>query len=308
MDKIIVRGFMKSIGILYIATGKYEVFWEAFYKSFEKFFLKNTEKHYYVFTDKKNIYAEDNSQVHKIFQKEQPWPIPTLLKFHYFLEIEEELLRHDYLYQSNGPIICVGEVSEADFLPRDEYDEKLFYTQHPGYYDKKTCYAPYDRNKKSHAYVPYNQGNVYVFGAMNGGKAKNYIEMCKQLDYQICEDLKLGIIAKCHDESHINNYVAKLENYRLLSMSYAYPSGFEVPCEPIIRCLDKSKYFDVNMLKGIYIQTTTEKSNFNYSIERIVRKIRAVILKRLKKIGFPILALRDRLLCRKVRSVEWKSR
>ena len=42
----------KSIGILYICTGKYIAFWESFYESFEKNFLSDTIKNYYIFTDK----------------------------------------------------------------------------------------------------------------------------------------------------------------------------------------------------------------------------------------------------------------
>lgn len=292
LDKDIDRGNMKSIGILYIATGQYVVFWKEFYKSFEEYFLKNTEKHYYVFTDADMIYGEENERVHKIFKKTQPWPLPTLLKFDYFLEIEDELRKHDYLYQSNGPIICVKDVVEEDFLPRSNHGEKLIFTTHPGFYGKKAYYAPYDRNRKSRAYVPYNQGSIYVFGAMNGGMTNSYLAMCKQLNYQICEDLKAGIIAKCHDESHINNYVAKCKDYRLLSMSYAYPSGFDVPCEPIIRCLDKSKYFDVNTLKGINI--------IKSPVGELGRKIHAALYKRIRRIGCPLLALRDAILRRKV--------
>lgn len=41
-----------KIAILYICTGKYNQFWDGFYKSSEEYFLKGkAEKEYFVFTD-----------------------------------------------------------------------------------------------------------------------------------------------------------------------------------------------------------------------------------------------------------------
>ena len=42
---------MNKVAVLYICTGKYDVFWKDFYISYEKYFLPDCEKHYYVFTD-----------------------------------------------------------------------------------------------------------------------------------------------------------------------------------------------------------------------------------------------------------------
>lgn len=49
---------IKSIGILYICTGPYALFWKDFYESFENKFLPSYEKKYYVFTDVEEIFAE----------------------------------------------------------------------------------------------------------------------------------------------------------------------------------------------------------------------------------------------------------
>ena len=42
---------MTKVAVLYIATGKYTVFWPEFYESAEKYLLKDCEVHYFVFTD-----------------------------------------------------------------------------------------------------------------------------------------------------------------------------------------------------------------------------------------------------------------
>ena len=65
---------MNKVAILYIATDKYIVFWEDFYKSYEKYFLNNSEIHYYVFTDAEDILFQDDDRVHVKKIKHMEWP------------------------------------------------------------------------------------------------------------------------------------------------------------------------------------------------------------------------------------------
>lgn len=82
---------MEKIGILYVATGRYIVFWETFCKSAEKFLFVDParyEKKYFVFTDKPSgITPAQGIQVIEI--KKEPWPFPTLKRWHYFLKSAE---------------------------------------------------------------------------------------------------------------------------------------------------------------------------------------------------------------------------
>lgn len=256
----------RTIAILYIATGPYIAFWKAFFLSFEEKFLPDFEKHYFVFTDIDAFFCIENERVHKIYQKAEPWPLPTLLKFHRFLELEAELLKYDYVYQSNANIVCKNIVYEQDFLPREAKGENLFFTQHPGFRQMKPCEFPYERNKKSKAYVPYNCGKDYVYGAMNGGKTKSYLEFIKKIDVDIIDDLKKGIIALWHDESHVNHEIVNLRNYRLLSAAFCYPVGFEIPEMCIISGVEKGTVFDVDKLKKSELQTVTQFANWKKRI------------------------------------------
>ena len=260
----------KTIGILYIATGPYIAFWNRFFDTFEQYFLPNIEKHYIVFTDAKDFYQCTNERVHVKFLKSEPWPLPTLMKFHTFLEYRDELEGYDYLYQSNANIICLKEVREEEFLPREEKNERLMFTLHPGYYKKNRIFRPYDRNRKSFAYVPYNCGDTFVFGAMNGGTSEGYLDFISKMDYKIVEDLKKGIIAKWHDESHINHDIIGRCDYRLLPPAFCYPVGFDVPGEKIITGVEKKTVFDVDSFKGMYVE---EKKGIIYQIKRIGRGI-----------------------------------
>lgn len=240
------------IGILYICTGPYYLFWEDFYNTFEKNFLPNIQKNYFVFTDAEKIYCENNKniQVYRIIN--QPWPLITLLRFNTFLTIEEELKKYDYLMFSNANIVCNKVISEKEFLPRESKCEDIFVTSHPGYYKKSPINFPYERNPKSLAYIPWNCGKDYVIGAMFGGTSRAFIQMSKTLKYNIEEDLKKNIIAKWHDESHLNRYIIKNNNVRILSPQYCYPYGINVAYEKRISAVSKQDKFDVKKFKGQY--------------------------------------------------------
>lgn len=261
---------MKKIGILYICTGPYCLFWKEFYKSFEDKFLCNFEKKYYVFTDSEKIYAEDSPNVKKYYLHSQPWPLITLLRFSTFLTIENELNQCDYLMFSNANIICSDNITEEEFLPRKQLGEDIFVTNHPGYFKLNKLSYPYDRNKKSLAYVPWNCGKNYVIGAMFGGTSSAFISMTKTLKDRIEEDLKHNIIAKWHDESHLNRYIIGRKDVRILHPMYCYPFGLTVSYERKISAVSKQSKFDVRSFKGQY---ENRKINF----KRIINKLNKII-------------------------------
>ncbi len=260
----------KSIGILYICTGPYYLFWEDFYNSCEKNFLPNYEKRYYVFTDAEKIYAEKNENVYKYKLENQPWPLITLLRFSTFLKIEDELKKCDYVMFSNANIICNEVITEQEFLPRTDVGESIFVTTHPGYCGKRKICFPYDRNKKSLAYIPWNCGKDYVIGAMFGGTSQAFINMSKTLKKRIEEDLKKNIIAKWHDESHLNRYIVGREDVRVLSSEYCYPYGMHVDYQKKFSAVSKQAKFDVKSFKGQY---TIKKNIVKKSIDKIKKTI-----------------------------------
>ena len=84
------------IAILYICTGKYSVFWKEFYRSMEKYFLRNSEVEYFVFTDADKLYDEEkNARIHRIRQENLGWPGNTLFRFRMFVSIKEKLERSE---------------------------------------------------------------------------------------------------------------------------------------------------------------------------------------------------------------------
>ena len=261
---------MKTIGILYICTGPYALFWEDFYKSFQKNFLPNTIKKYFVFTDVDRLYSmnDDNVKIYPI--KNLPWPLITLFRFDTFLSAKSDLIECDYLMFSNANMICSSIVSEEEFLPDSTNDEVLFFTDHPGYYKCKMKDVPYERRSKSLAYIPYNCGEHYVIGALFGGETNAFLDMSVILKKRIEEDLKKNIIARWHDESHINRYIIKKNNIKYLSPSFCYPVGFDLNVEKKIAGVSKQDKFDVKSFKGQY---DINESTFLIRLKKVVKTI-----------------------------------
>lgn len=260
----------KSIGILYIATGPYIVFWKDFFESFEQHFLLEYEKHYFIFTDSKDCAFSNNARVHIITIENQPWPLITLLRFSTFLRIEDMLKKLDYLVFSNANMICDEIITPEEFLPRDDKNECLSVTIHPGYYQKRKFVFPYERNKQSTAYVPWNCGENYVIGAMFCGVTKAFLSMSKTLKKNIEEDLKKNIIAKWHDESQLNRYILNKNGIRYLKPEYCYPFNMKVDYPRKISAVGKEDKFDVKSFKGQYIR---EHSKIRIMIGGIKRKL-----------------------------------
>lgn len=237
-----------KIAILYICTGKYDVFWRDFYISCEKYFLPNSDKKYFVFTDAEELYAaNENAGIYKIYQKRLGWPYDTLMRFELFSHIEDELIKFDYVFFFNANVLFLRTVNEEELL-NDE--KELFVVAHPGWTKCSKYFLPYERNKKSTAYIPYGKGSQYFMGGVNGGTSASYIKLIKTLKRNIQTDLDNHYIAKWHDESHLNRYMIDIQNYRILSPSFGYPEKWVMPYEPIVLIRDKDLVFNTSNVKG----------------------------------------------------------
>lgn len=255
-----------KIGILYVCTGKYSIFWKDFYLSMEKNFLINSEKHYFIFTDNQEInFKKNNKNIHKIYQEDLGWPDNTLMRYNIFLQKEKELVGMDYLFFFNANLLVQKNITENEFLPTGS--NNLLATIHPGFYDKNRNKFTYEINKNSSAYIAKDQGEYYFAGGLNGGKANNFIEAMKQMNHNIATDKQKNIVAIWHDESHWNRYLVRRSDIKILEPSYLYPEGWTLPFSSIILIRDKNKYGGHNKLRGV-------KENI---IKKIILKIKNLL-------------------------------
>ncbi|MFR1956046.1 family 6 glucosyltransferase [Phocaeicola coprophilus] len=254
-----------NIGILYIAIGKYNIFFKDFYNSSEKFFFQHANKHYYVFTDQPHILSLTNSNISIFYQENKGWPYNTLMRFHMFNSIKEKLNNEDYLFFFNANAMFLQKVDD-EILP-DAKENYLVSAMHPGFLNKAKIEFPYERNEKSTAFIPNSKGTHYFQGCFFGGKTQNFLELTQQCMQNIDVDFNNNIIAIWHDESHLNSYFTQ-HPPKVLNSSYIYPEDKPIKgLTPIILMRDKKKYGGHDFLRG------TPKNKIITFIKRFLHKI-----------------------------------
>lgn len=245
-----------KVGILIIATGRYEQFFEQLYDSFEEFCLPGYEKKYFYLTDSDKEDLPYN--VEKYYITRLGFPYDTLYRYKYFLSIEEEILNSgvDCLFYTDIDMKAIYKLGD-EILPT--FETPLIAVAHPGFY-KKGRGTPETR-KISKAYIsPFEHRDYYIAGGFQGGFTKEYLKASKIMNEMIDIDYSKGIIPIWNDESIWNRYyTSNLKQFKILSPSYVYPESKYKNLystnhykqlnnlKPILLALDKNhKYFRSN--------------------------------------------------------------
>ncbi|HRI32884.1 MAG TPA: hypothetical protein PLD02_03955 [Saprospiraceae bacterium] len=128
-----------------------------------------------------------------------PWPLITLLRYHYFTRFATALQDYDYLYYIDADMEAVNDIGP-------EILGTLVGCQHPGLWGSR--HLPYDPNVNSTSYFKdaLQAYAKYYFGALQGGKRVDFLKMADILRQRIDQDLKKNYIALWHDESQMNKY------------------------------------------------------------------------------------------------------
>lgn len=241
-----------KIACLYIATGRYTVFWKDFYLSAEKYFITEAQKDYFLFTDNETVDFENNDNVFKIYQKKLGWPYDTMMRFDIFLTQKDKLQNYDYIFFFNANLELLQPVT-AEVLPAAMSDG-LVVCQHPGFYNKTNKDFTYERNPDSAAFIPQGAGYCYVAGGLNGGTAAAYLRLCQECSNMVHRDLDNGIVPLWHDESILNKYILDKKPL-ILDCRYLYPEGknlrpFKRDIKILIRDKSNPKYGGHAYLRG----------------------------------------------------------
>lgn len=204
-----------KIGLVYICTGRYNIFFKNFYQSCEKNFLVNFKKHYFIWTEKK--YKKNN--ITCLFKKPAGFPNDSLMRYHFFLEIENQLKKFDYIFFFNANTVFKSKIMFEE-IPKS--DLVLFTGLGHERYKRFPSLFPYERNKKSKAYIPrLNYDYKYVAGGIFGGKVMPFINMCHTIKDWVFEDMENGILPIFHDESYLNKYCF-LNSDKISFLNYIY--------------------------------------------------------------------------------------
>jgi len=219
-----------NIGLLVIATGKYNCFIVPLITSARQHFLKNHKVTYYIFTDDFALLARETDDVIPIPKEHKPWPHATLSRYETFHQSTKTLAQEDYLFYCDADMLFVSAVG-------DEILGDRVSTIHPGFMGQR---GTPEARSESLAYVAPHENMTYFAGGFNGGTSKNFLEMSRIIAHNIEIDMKNDIIAIWHDESHMNRYFIDNSPTTILSPSYCYPESWDLPCERKLLALDKN--------------------------------------------------------------------
>jgi histo-blood group ABO system transferase len=205
-----------SVGLLIIATGKYDRFIQGLISSADKYFLtKGYNVTYYVFSDNKPKARSDRRIVH-IPIAHKSFPFASMDRFAHFTNAEKELSGENYLYYVDVDCLFVDNVD-------DEIIGDLVGVQHCGYVNMR---GPYEENPLSQFYVPPGAGyKNYFGGGFSGGKRENYLTLSRWCKEMIDKDQENKIMPIWHDETAINKYFLDNEPNVILTPSYHYPQS-----------------------------------------------------------------------------------
>ena len=221
-----------KVAITFIGTNKYLDFLPKYYENIEKYFLPNSEKTIFAFTDGELNDTPDNLKVYH--QEHLEWPYITLKRFEIINKAREEIEKHDWLVFIDGDALPVTTITEEEFFT----DKPLFGVHHPCHFlgMEPHTQAPgaYDQNPDSEAYVDTSKGlpEVYYQGCFWGGKVPNVCAMIDELEARVNRDLEKNVVALWHDESQINKYfLERLDMVHTYGPEYAFPEVFKDYCQ-----------------------------------------------------------------------------
>ena len=235
-----------KVAITFIGTNKYLNFLPKYYENIEEYFLPNTEKVVLAFTDGELNETPNNLKVYH--QEHLDWPYITLKRFEIINKARQTIEECSHLVFIDADALPVTTITEDEFFT----DKPLFGVHHPCHALEMQPHNEYpgafETDVKSRAHVTESDDTtIYWQGCLWGGKIPEVCAMIDELMERTNLDLKDGIVAKWHDESHINKYfIENKDRVHTLGPEYAFPEVFAEHCKfsPKIVHLakDNSKY------------------------------------------------------------------
>ena len=230
--------------MLFIGTGRYAQFFDGFLESFTRHWFPGVDKTFFAFTDVAPRPGE--ASIVWVPTPHEPWPLPTLNRYEYFIKSIEALTACTHLVFANSNLRPIADVS-FDELFGD--GSELFGVLHPGYaFTRPRLLRRYpgafETNSTSTAWIGPGRRR-YFAGGLNGGRTPEYLRMCGYLSVNIRLDKVRRVNGRgwaiWHDEGHLNYYFNRCSQPKVVGPEYLFPEGWSLPVTPKVMVLDKAK-------------------------------------------------------------------
>lgn len=202
-----------KVGLLIVATGKYDRFVDPLIKSARTYFCPDEEVTYFVFTDGSISVGND---VVRVQQSRLGWPLDTMMRNWIYAQHKELFAEQDYLFALDADMLFLDTVGSEILGDRVA-------TQHPGFIGRR---GTYETDRRSLAYIAPSEGEIYFAGGFFGGSRVEFCKIIDETSRRVLKDLAKGVIAVWHDESHWNRYCVDFPPTVILNPSYCYPEGW----------------------------------------------------------------------------------
>ena len=239
---------MPNLGFISIATGeKYREYWFDLIQSFRATFANFDGLKFYLLTDDPESVIKFASKINlniEVFEiPPYGWPEATLLRY-------KEILKLEFYFKEDILIYL-----DADMLVRHDFESTLrpeswkngiALVAHPGFWRPRGIplieyylnnllnfasdvmtflrtggLGSWEVRKQSKAFVARKARKIYVCGGTWMGKRVQFMKMVKTCSENVDYDLDRGLIAKWHDESHLNKWSSENEA-TILNPSYCF--------------------------------------------------------------------------------------
>ena len=230
----------EGLTIICIATNKYVNYANDLFRSIKACSI-DSKLEFIILTDQRFVEKGSSDINVKIVEiGALGWPWATLMRYHLILANSESISYDNLCYIDADSVVERSFWSLVDFK---HLKNDLALVEHPGYFrprnqkfylkhpkfiltDAKLKFLNYgignwEKRRKSNAYVERKSRKKYVCGGVWMGRTSAVLGMSRLLAERINADLDKNIIAKWHDESHINWFFSKNET-TLLPPSFCF--------------------------------------------------------------------------------------
>ncbi len=201
----------KNLLLMMISTGgKYNQYLQRLIDSAREFLLPHDVL---AFTD---ATFDLGANVKKVPYEHLGFPLASLKRYHTFLSQREHISQFRHVFYIDVDCLFVNKVADEILSP------DLTAVLHPwGGFDGTS----FEDRQGSTAFVDKSRKPTYYQGCFQGGTSAAFLAMAERIARNVDADMKNSIVAKYHDESHLNRYLQEHPPSRVLSTEYCFVAG-----------------------------------------------------------------------------------
>jgi FkbM family methyltransferase len=267
------------VAVVSLAVGKYVDFLDRWADSIRAKFLPGVDKTMFVFSDAQALPADD---LRIIPASALPWPLTTLFKFRYFRGILPELRAYDWVVHIDMDMFVNEVVEPGELL---SVGTEYFGTRHPYWTGDFSAFR--ENNPASRACMDESLNvPAYWQGCFWGGRSRSVQRLIEQCAEAVDADLTRNVIARWHDESHLNRFLAlNQDTVKTLTPAFAYPERWDGRFDRKIVHVHKD---DVKYQNLVGLEDAPERARVAGALQPLTLRAKDLVRKAVRRAGYEI--------------------